>query len=48
MHFRPRFVWCRLYSFAYVNAAMRTFVRAHKRRPYDFVWQIACRRLVSF
>ena len=38
MHFRPRFVWCRLYSFAYGNAAARTFGRARRHRPYDFVW----------
>ena len=38
MHFRPRFVWCRLYSFAYGNAAVRTFGRARRHRPYGFVW----------
>ena len=27
-----------LYSFAYGNAAVRTFGRAHRRRPYGFVW----------
>ena len=47
-----------LYSFAYGNAATRTFGRAHRHRPYDFVWVdyaqtvdvvwgIACGRLVS-
>ena len=34
--------------FWYGNAAARTFGRAHRHRPYGFVWQIACRRLVSF
>ena len=48
-----------LYSFAYGNAAVRTFGRAHMRRPYGFVWVdcawtvdavlgIAHRWLVSF
>ena len=36
MHFRPRCVVWWLYSFAYGNAAMRTFERAHRHRPYAF------------
>ena len=38
MHFRPRCVVWWLYSFAYGNAAARTFGRAHRLRPYGFVW----------
>ena len=34
--------------FWYGNAAVRTFGRAHRHRPYGFVWWIACGRLAPF
>ena len=34
--------------FWYGNAATRTFGRAHRHRPYGFVWVIARRQLVLF
>ena len=34
--------------FWYGNAATRTFGRAHRHRPYGFVWWIACGWLVLF
>ncbi|MFC2377898.1 MAG: hypothetical protein ACFNOO_02530 [Segatella oulorum] len=41
---------CVMYKtyFWHGNAAVRTFGRAHRRRPYGFVWVIARRQLVSF
>ena len=38
MHFRPRCVCSCIHPFAYGNAAVRTFGRAHRHRPYGFVW----------
>ena len=38
MHFRPRCVCSCIHPFAYENAAVRTFGRAHRHRPYGFVW----------
>ena len=38
MHFCPRCVCSCIHSFAYGNAAARTFGRAHRHRPYGFVW----------
>ena len=49
MHFRPRCVLCScIHSFAYGNAATRTFGRAHRRRPYTFrlKWNGAARLIV--
>ena len=34
--------------FWYGNAAARTFGRAHRRRPYGFVWGLRAGRLVAF
>ena len=36
MHFRPRCVCSCIHSFAYGNAAVRTFGRARRHRPYAF------------
>ena len=36
-----------IHSFAYGNAAVRTFGRAHRRRPYGFVW-VDCVWVVLF
>ena len=37
MHFRPRCVLCScIHSFAYGNAAVQTFGRAHRHRLYAF------------
>ena len=38
MHFRPRCVCSCIHPFAYGNAAARTFGRAHRHRPYGFIW----------
>ena len=40
-HTQCMYIW-------YGNATARTFGRAHRHRPYGFVWWIAHRRLVSF
>ena len=45
--FPPPSVCCCIHSFAYGNAAVRTFGRAHRHRPYGFVW-VDCARVVGF